>query len=671
LFGKVLPGTLGDSLGWWVLILGFGAMGFAWGIKFALERSGESRLDKCHQQLSLLSEQIKQALDERDELDELLPRGGGPLISRLQAAEKSLARLEELVPLQGEVETVNAAAAGARDQSSKIRDRCRDARQRYKRLLSEHGLPADLPPKQLKAYARGRQQTAGLDAAVAEKRSELNRNRIEFDSLTGRITQLVSQVGIKPRSVHPLEQLQQCITELAEQQTLDKQRKELLRAIAKLKSRWLKVAKSRDRMRRARAALLRQAGVFDEAEFRRLAGLQADALRVRSEHAQLEREITAALQGEQNQPVDDWLTSGEDIDRLEIQAQEVRRATAARLSESTERRGELNHRLKLLAEDRQLVDKQLELEIVDQRLHEAIERWRVLATTNLILVAVRDFYEREHQPQVLRDASSYLKKLTGGRYVRVWTPLGAHELRVDDQDKRSLRVEVLSSGTREQLFLALRLALASAFARRGIELPLVLDDVLVNFDVIRSRAAALVLRDFAKRGHQIMLFTCHEHIAKLFRNVKADVRNLPDRTGASEASARELDSPPRVDEKAQPEPMVEVIAEPIAEIVAEPQVHEAELVEEPEVEIVEVVAEPVVPLVAPTPPPPTVKASPLPTVQRPAPATRKKRRRIVQRLERQRWSAEEFDGELQDRVRRDLWIDEDGELVEVSDDHAA
>ncbi len=81
--------------------------------------------------------------------------------------------------------------------------------------------------------------------------------------------------------------------------------------------------------------------------------------------------------------------------------------------------------------------------------------------------------------------------------------MGAHELRIDDLDGRSLRVEMLSSGTREQLFLALRLALADAFARRGIELPLVLDDVLVNFDVIRSRAAALVLRDFAKRGHQV------------------------------------------------------------------------------------------------------------------------------------------------------------------------
>lgn len=666
LFGKVLPGTLGDSLGWPVLIVGFGAMGASWGIKLALERSGESRVDKCHQQLHLLADQIKQAQAERDELDELLPRGGGPLVSRLQAAEKSLARLEELVPLQGEVDTVSAAAEGARDLSAKIRDRCRDTRQRYKRLLAEHGLPTDLPPKQLKSYARGRQQTAGLDAAVAEKRSELNRNRIEFDSLTGRITQLVSQVGIRTRSDRPLEQLQQCITELAEQHALDKQRRELLRAIAKLKPRWQKLARNRSRLRRARSALLRQAGTFDEVEFRRLAALQADALRMRGEHAQLERELASALHGEQNRPVGDWLAAGEDLDRLDQHAQEARRAAAARLSEATERRGELNHRLKLLAEDRQLTDKQLELEIVDQRLAEAIERWRVLAVTNLLLVAVREFYEREHQPQVLRDASAYLKKLTGGRYTRVWTPLGAHELRIDDLDGRNLRVEMLSCGTREQLFLALRLALASAFARRGVELPLVLDDVLVNFDVIRARAAALVLRDFAKRGHQVLLFTCHEHIAKLFRNVKADVRNLPDRTGTVEQpTSREAEEPPHLETKVPPEPIVEVVPEPVVEA---PVVYEAEFVEEAEIEVVEVVATPVVEVAAPPPPAPP---RPEPSVAKPTPAPRKKRRRVVQRLERQRWSAEEFDGELQDRVRRDLWVDEDGELVEVSDEHAA
>jgi hypothetical protein len=90
-----------------------------------------------------------------------------------------------------------------------------------------------------------------------------------------------------------------------------------------------------------------------------------------------------------------------------------------------------------------------------------------------------------------------------------------------------MAVEVLSRGAREQLFLSLRLALAAHFARRGAALPLILDDVLVNFDMDRARAAAQVLRDFAGLGHQMLVFTCHDHIAKLFRGLKTPVCELP------------------------------------------------------------------------------------------------------------------------------------------------
>ena len=78
--------------------------------------------------------------------------------------------------------------------------------------------------------------------------------------------------------------------------------------------------------------------------------------------------------------------------------------------------------------------------------------------------------------------------MTDDRYVRVWTPLDEDTLLVDDAHGNSLKIEVLSAGTREQVFLAIRLALVSMYARRGAQLPLVLDDVLVNCDAVRAKA---------------------------------------------------------------------------------------------------------------------------------------------------------------------------------------
>ena len=67
------------------------------------------------------------------------------------------------------------------------------------------------------------------------------------------------------------------------------------------------------------------------------------------------------------------------------------------------------------------------------------------------------------------------------------------------------------------------LGLVSTFAKRGVRLPVILDDVLVNFDAPRARAAAAVLNDFAQHGHQIFVFTCHEHIARMFAELKVRV----------------------------------------------------------------------------------------------------------------------------------------------------
>ena len=92
-------------------------------------------------------------------------------------------------------------------------------------------------------------------------------------------------------------------------------------------------------------------------------------------------------------------------------------------------------------------------------------------------------------------------------------------VRRDDVDSKSIALEVLSRGTREAVFIALRLSLAAAYARRGVMLPLVLDDVLVNFDRERAMNAARTLRTFAELGHQVMMFTCHQHIVEIFQDI--------------------------------------------------------------------------------------------------------------------------------------------------------
>ena len=112
---------------------------------------------------------------------------------------------------------------------------------------------------------------------------------------------------------------------------------------------------------------------------------------------------------------------------------------------------------------------------------------------------------------------------------------------------------MLSSGTREAVFLSLRLALVADFARRGIVLPLILDDVLVNFDRLPRTNAAHVLLDFADHGHQVLMFTCHEHIVELFTGAQVEIRYLSDFV-PSQRVAEAAPVPPPIVEIHAPEP---------------------------------------------------------------------------------------------------------------------
>jgi hypothetical protein len=188
----------------------------------------------------------------------------------------------------------------------------------------------------------------------------------------------------------------------------------------------------------------------------------------------------------------------------------------------------------------------------------------VLTIIGQVLESVRLHYETDRQPQTLREASEYLHRLTDGHYVRVWMPLDHRNLLVQSGKGESLSLDVLSRGTREAVFIALRLALVTSFARRGTVLPLVLDDVLVNFDSGRVRLAAEVLCDFAKSGHQLIMFTCHEHITDIFEDASADIRVLPHRGG--DVDTRPVKRRRRPVAELPPPPPPPLLPEPVAPI---------------------------------------------------------------------------------------------------------
>jgi uncharacterized protein YhaN len=531
LAGLLMPASITGSIGWALAVLGLAGTGAAATGKVLLERSNSRQLDACQKQLSVLQLQVEQAKADRDGLDGQLPRGGGPISSRLQAAEKELAALEELTPLDTRRSGARQEAEAAARHATVAKEELKAARRRWRQTLAMLGLPEDLSSQQVRGLMQRGDHMAETQRRLGQLREELQRRQRELDGLTTRIMQLAADAGVALGPTGPIEQLRQ-LAEAAAQQEASTARRDAIRTQA----RRIRIARAKheeavSRLKHRRRELFFEAGVKDEQEFRQRALQFARAEVLGREREAIDREIQrAALAADCPESAIRQQLEGQTPATLEARRDDIRQRLAAlqqQLHQRLEKRGQLNEQLTTLAADRQLAVKYLDLAVLDKRLEDALHRWQVLATTCWILETIRTTYEQQRQPESLQEASGYLDRLTQGRYHRVWTPLGEHALRVDDAEGHSLPVEVLSRGTREQLFLSLRLALANSYARRGASLPLILDDVLVNFDAERAKAAAAVLRDFAAAGHQLLVFTCHEHIMKLFKTLRVPVSQLP------------------------------------------------------------------------------------------------------------------------------------------------
>lgn len=82
----------------------------------------------------------------------------------------------------------------------------------------------------------------------------------------------------------------------------------------------------------------------------------------------------------------------------------------------------------------------------------------------------------------------------------------------------------MSAGTRDQLFLAFRLASVETYCRSAEPLPFIADDLLVQFDDARTHTTLCALADFA-RTTQVLLFTHHDSIRDMARDLQA--RGMP------------------------------------------------------------------------------------------------------------------------------------------------
>lgn len=215
-----------------------------------------------------------------------------------------------------------------------------------------------------------------------------------------------------------------------------------------------------------------------------------------------------------------------DFEALETTISGARdRVTALQHEKDTlvEQRGALKQAIEDLAASARVAEAAEEVQGIETSLHQARLE---LAEIELASRWLREAYERyvhDNQPSVLRRASDLLRRASDGSMVGV---------RQRSEQDRALFVESASGGTREphelsrgsreMLYLVIRLALALEHAARTA-VPLLLDDVMVNQDPERACQIAQVLHAVGER-HQVILMTCRPETRDLVVQVDPSTR---------------------------------------------------------------------------------------------------------------------------------------------------
>ena len=204
-------------------------------------------------------------------------------------------------------------------------------------------------------------------------------------------------------------------------------------------------------------------------------------------------------------------------DRLE----EERANADSKIGELSTERGSIQSELQRLVGEEESSRLRMERNILCEQIRGHARDWTRFTLAQNLLEEARRKFERERQPGVLRHAQEFFAKITEERYRQVYAPLGERTITVTDADGRTKQPSQLSRGTREQLFLSLRFGLIRELGQRTEPLPVVVDEILVNFDPDRALRAACAFVELS-HTNQVLVFTCQPTVVELFRSAASE-----------------------------------------------------------------------------------------------------------------------------------------------------
>ncbi|RJS93055.1 YhaN family protein [Salinisphaera sp. Q1T1-3] len=451
--------------------------------------------------------------------DEIAEAALAQLIERARGLVALEARRAEAQQrIDREQQDVDARLARLASEQEHAQAAHRDWQDAWSRALAALGLAADLDSEAglaaIEVLAGARERAQRLRALDAER-----------ETLVARRTRFVSEVADVLRAVgrdEPTDEtaasaaVQQLIGALRETQAQYQQRR------TRESDRTAEVERRATHQQDRAEALRRLATLCQRAGVEETDALTS-AIAAGERHAALidERTRLAATLNEQGDgvPIADLVAAVEasDLDRLREQTEALRHEIDdldQALGQARDTRNEARSAFEAIGGDDRAAVAATERQTALADMTDAAERYlRVGIAASLLKWASQRYAMDKHGPLIAR-GSTLMNHLTGGSVAGLTGEFDdADELQIVGVrgDGSPVTPEHMSEGTRDQLYLALRVAAIEDYLERAAPLPVVADDLFINFDDDRAIAGLEILATLSRRT-QVLFFTHHAHL---------------------------------------------------------------------------------------------------------------------------------------------------------------
>ena len=381
--------------------------------------------------------------------------------------------------------------------------------------LSESHLEAQLSPETVLEIFQIAEQ--GLQLLSQKEKYELKLKSLQvhienFEGETRALLSLSDEAEIEISLRQYKHEIDQQRAKLEEKNSLEKQ-------VIELKEEHDTICVTLEQLEQKIRLLWHEANAENEEQFRLHTRYHERRLKLQEEVRHAEVFLETWVGKDRREHLDKQLQE-KDLDQLNLEAQHLDSTISAlndQINTLREQRGRLYSEMEQLKSGRDYTEK---LQLHEEQLasfQQVAGQWAVRAFCLKLFNKAKEVYEREKQPGVLRKASDYFALITDQQFTRVMAPIGEKRIMVERANGEVVDTAFMSRGTAEQLYLAMRFALADEYTSK-VSLPIVMDDIFVNFDAVRLQNTLRLLKNVCER-QQIILFTCHPQVSEALASV--------------------------------------------------------------------------------------------------------------------------------------------------------